>query len=118
MPSDASFRSSSPSLSEFPAAFPADFEPDTAYFHQALAEHNYERVSAGLDTKGYFDLSAAERRDVLERAQKIKLAARAKTVLFVPERNRAAERRLFRWFLGYLIFAGVSIVLLRVFHFL
>jgi hypothetical protein len=81
----------------FPA-FPADFESDTRYFHQALAEHNYLRVDCGLPTKTFPELSRAEQTDVLGCAQTIKLESRARaevtrlTLVPAPARN---ERLMF-----------------------
>jgi hypothetical protein len=65
---------------KFPAIFPANFEPDTLYLHQALAEYNYALVAAGLSTQNYFQLSDADRHAVIARANEIKFASRAKVI--------------------------------------
>lgn len=61
--------------------FPPDFKPDTLYLHQALAEHNYERIGEGLSAQNYFQLSDEERHEVLARAGRIKSAARSPEVI-------------------------------------
>ena len=61
---------------EFPATFPADFDDDTFFFCTALEAHNHLRRSEGLTYHSYDQLSYAEQRDVFERAQKLKDAAR------------------------------------------
>jgi hypothetical protein len=65
-------------------SFPANFEVDTHYFSQALAEHNVDRVNAGLPEAEYLSLSEAEHHDVLWRAQKIKSAARSSSIQAEP----------------------------------
>jgi hypothetical protein len=69
--------------SAFPV-FPADFEPDTLYLHQALAEHNYDRLATGLSAKNYFQLSAEERHGVLQRACEVKAEARPRITEVIP----------------------------------
>jgi hypothetical protein len=61
--------------------FPANFEPDTRFFCQALTEHNRDRLEAGLRMQDFSELSDAERHDVIDRAQKIKLRARMNVIV-------------------------------------
>jgi hypothetical protein len=66
------------------ALFPANFEVDTPFLSQALAEHNADRVGDGLPVADFLQLSGAERHDVLWRAQKIKSAARYTPIQISP----------------------------------
>lgn len=65
-------------------SFPSNFELDTPYLSQALAEHNADRIQDGLSVADYFSLSEAERHDVLWRAQKLKSAARYSPIQMAP----------------------------------
>lgn len=72
-------------------SFPADFPLDTPHLHQALAVHNFERIEAGLPIKNFLELSAAERHDVLDRAEKIK-AARQYDPIYLEHTRQQEER--------------------------
>ena len=71
--------------------FPSDFQVDTPYLSQALAEHNADRVGDGLPVANFLELSEAERHDVLWRAQKLKNAARYTPIQASPLAPPAAE---------------------------
>jgi ribosome-binding ATPase YchF (GTP1/OBG family) len=77
--------------STFPA-FPPDIELDTLHFHQALSEHNLARSEADLPVANFLELSAAERHDVLDRAQKIKAAQRYNAIYLEKELEREQRR--------------------------
>jgi len=66
------------------ALFPANFELDTPYLSEALAEHNADRVQDGLPVAEFLELSGAEQHDVLWRAQKLKSAARYTPIQMAP----------------------------------
>lgn len=73
--------------------FSSNFQVDTPYLSQALAEHNADRVESGLPVADYLQLSEAERHDVLGRAQKIKSAARYTPIQMEPHAPIAAEMK-------------------------
>jgi hypothetical protein len=93
--------------------YPADRERDTAHFCQALAEHNYERVAAGLPTQNYFQLREDERQDVNDRANELKFANRPRVIPIkqrcsVPPKSESWHFPVLR----FCVIAGIGILII------
>jgi hypothetical protein len=74
-------------------SFPPNFEHDTPFLSQALAEHNADRVGDGLSVADYSSLSDAERHDVILRAQRLKSAARYSPIQMEPRAPLAVMKK-------------------------
>ena len=100
--------------SAFPA-FPANFKSDTPYFHQALAERNFQRIAQGLPVQAFSELSHADRSKVLADAQALKDADRERDARpWWPRRYWIAPLRYRLGSFTFLIlFFGLGLISLR-----
>jgi hypothetical protein len=102
--------------SEFPL-FPADFTQDTVHLHQALAEHNYKRVDAGLSLQNYFQLSEEDRKEVIERSNMLKFSDRSghRTRVIPIKQRCSVPPKSESWHfpvLRFCVIAGIGILII------